>query len=230
MASENSQNHGNYITVKLGKIVMEALVDSGAIVSLINLSLARRLKLKIKPITDTNRLPLFSANGSRMSVVGITDICFYVEGLLITQTVRVCSNLGHSVILGVDFCKSNSVILNYKLGILSLNNDLVRVPLHPKNDYLNCITALRKVCIPAYAEMLMPVRNPTRYNDQIALIEPLPTVQFHNFAVAKALVACQKNRTVCRIVNCKPYAFTIRKGTRLARLENVNSIASIDES
>jgi len=64
----------------------------------------------------------------------------------------VCSNVQNPILLGLDFLKSNSVILNYKLGILSLNNDLARIPLHSKTEHLDCVTVSRSACISAFAE------------------------------------------------------------------------------
>jgi len=94
-----------------------------------------------------------------MTVEGTTDIRLYLAGLVIMQRVRVCPNVQHRILLGLDFLKSNSVILNYNLGILSLNNDLVRIPLHSKTEHLDCVTVVRSVCIPAFTEAIMGILN-----------------------------------------------------------------------
>ena len=46
--------------------------------------------------------------------------------------------------------------------------------------------------------------------------------------MAKSLVACQNNNTICRVWNSKPYALSLRKGTKLAKIENINTIASTE--
>ena len=51
----------------------------------------------------------------------------------------------------------------------------------------------------------------------------------HNTAVAKSLVACRDNNTVCRIWNCKPFALTLRKEMKLAKIENINTIQPIQK-
>jgi len=132
-------------------------------------------------------------------------------------------------LLGLDFLKSNAAILNYKLGILSLNNDLVRIALRSKRENLECVTIARNVCLPAFAEAIIAVKCPVRFNNNAALIEPLPLSQFRNIAVAKSLVACQNNNTICRVWNSKPYALSLRKGMKLPKIENINTIASIEK-
>jgi len=121
---------GNYITLKSGRNSIEALVDSGTIVSIINEKMAHDLKLTIERPSYREKIAIFSANGTKMAVVRIADMRLYFASLVILPKVRVCSNLQHSILLGLDISKANSVILDYKSGILTSNNDLVRIPLH----------------------------------------------------------------------------------------------------
>jgi len=101
---------------------------------------------------------------------------------------------------------------------------LVRVLLHSKSHDL---TSVRTTCIPAFTEAWIQVISAPQFNDTTVLIEPLTSVQFDRCVVAKALVNCCNNRTVCGILNCKPYPITLRKGMMLARVERINTIASI---
>ena len=190
MSSKMYTTDGNYITVKFGRRTLNILIYSGSVVSLISKKVAHDLKLTITPPINDHQLHLFSANGTRMVIEGTADIRFYLSELIITQRVNVCSNEQHSILLGLDLLKSNAAILNYKLGILSLNNDLVRIPLHSKRENLDCVTIARNVCLPAFAEAIIAAKCPVRFNNSTASIEPLPLSQFCNIAVAKSLVAC----------------------------------------
>jgi len=225
----NNKGLGNYITVKCGKQNIDALVDSGAVVSIISLGLARSLNLQIKPITKQTYIPLVSANGSQMNIIGITEFYFLLEGIIIHQTVRVCANLRQPFIIGSDLLYERGAVIDLNQGLFSIQDDLVTVPLHTKNDLLNCVTTTKKIAIPPFAEMLIPVKSPAWFNGCSALLEPLPKVQFSYFAAAKALVRCENNRTVCRIWNCKPYVTTIRKGVKVAKLENFSNISAVLE-
>jgi len=204
-------------------------VDTGAITSLINEKTARDLKLELTPLKHNESPALFSASGSKIVITGTAQIRIYLSGLVIFQTVKVSPNIQHPLLLGVDFLSANSAVINYKLGILSLKDDLVTVPLHSKSDAQNCVTAIKTVCIPAYSEAIIAVYSPSHFNNKTVLLETLPAVQFNKFAVAKALVRCNNNKTVCRVLNFNPYVLTLRRGTKLAKIENLDAISSINK-
>jgi len=48
-------------------------------------------------------------------------------------------------------------------------------------------------------------------------------------AVAKALVSCKNNETVCRLLNYNNHAVTLEKRTSLAKIETLDKIALINE-
>jgi len=55
---------GSYISVKITGAYIDALIDTGASESLMNENTAKILKLKIKPLINTAKYDLVSANGS----------------------------------------------------------------------------------------------------------------------------------------------------------------------
>jgi len=141
-------------------------------------------------------------------IIGTAEVRLFFSGLIIRQTVRVSSNLQHKFLLGTDFLSTNSAVLNYRLGLMSLHDDLVRVPLHTKTDSLNYISVTRTTCIPAYTEAILPVKSPVKFNNETVLLETLPQVQFDRLGVAKALVTCRNGN--CRILNFNPHVVTLK--------------------
>ena len=87
------QSDGNYVTVKLGRISIDALVDTGAAHSLLSESVARILKLKIQPLQEHDYSDLTAANGSKVELIGTADLKLYIKGLIIYQTVRIAKQL-----------------------------------------------------------------------------------------------------------------------------------------
>ena len=78
-------------------------------------------------------------------------------------------------------------------------------------------------------EALLPVISPPAYNNQSVLLEKLPNMPLTKVAVAKALVFCENNRTVCKTLNFSPHVVTLRKGLKLAIIENMDTIASMQK-
>jgi len=120
--------------------------------------------------------------------------------LIISQPVQVSPNIQHSILLGLDFLQSNSVILNYKLEILSLKDHLVRVPLHSKLHDLNCVTSAQQRVFQLLRRH--GFRSPVlrSLNDTTVLIEPLSTVQFDNIIQynTNVLIKVTLSRKRCR--------------------------------
>jgi len=172
---------------------------------------------------------LLQVDGAQVPVNGITDLKMYLEGLIITHKMRV-SNLGdHDIILGLDFLKENGAVIAYSENILTLRDDLVMIPLYSNTKHISCISAAKNMRIPPFAEALIPVISPTAFNNQSVLLEPLSSKQFRNFAVAKAIVNCANNASVCRILNTKPYVLKLKCGVKLAKIESFNTISEITE-
>jgi len=119
----------NFITVKIGMKVVRALVDTGSVSTLVSKELVDRLRLKVLPLNMENSF-LVSANGTALEVIGKAEILINISGLQIPITARVVRHVSHQLILGADFMRQNQVIIDYKTGILSAGDDLVRAPLH----------------------------------------------------------------------------------------------------
>ena len=135
-------------------------------------------------------------------------------------------NISHDLILGADFLRQTSATIDYKLGVVTIGDDLVSVPLQSYKVQECCIVTIEPVCVPAHSEALITVRCPTRFNGKTVMIEPISTFQFRMFAVARSFSRCGDGKTVCRILNYNPNALVLRKGIRVATIEQAHNIVS----
>ena len=124
------------------------------------------------------------------------------------------------------FLPQNAVIIDYSLGNVNICDDLVTVPLQNQKNRLNCVRTTQAVCIPAYSEAIVPVSCPVYYDNKIALLEPITTFQFRNFATARSLSSCKKGLTVCRILNYNSNTLVLRKHAKVASIQKPASIVS----
>ena len=110
---------------------------------------------------------------------------------------------------------ANKSVFNYKLGVMTLQDDVVRVSHHAHFESLSCVTVESTLFIPAYHEALTSVNTPKRYNNItiLVLVETLPGMQFNKLAVTKAFVRCQNSSAVCRILNFNPRVTTLKTRT-----------------
>ena len=73
---------GNYISLKIARAVIDALVDTGASQSLMSESVAKILQLDIIPIIDKAKYDLLSANESEIKIIGQAKVEIYLKGFV----------------------------------------------------------------------------------------------------------------------------------------------------
>ena len=91
-----------------------------------------------------------------MAVTANVDISLYFSGLSIPHTAKVVKRLEHDLILGADFLSQNHVIIDYKENMVSIADDLVRVPLQSLQNKEDYVTTISSTCIPAFSEATIP--------------------------------------------------------------------------
>jgi len=161
-----------------------------------------------------------------MPVTANVDISLYFSGLSIPHTAKVVKRLEHDLILGADFLSQNHVIIDYKENMVSIADDLVRVPLQSLQNKEDYVTTISSTCIPAFSEATIPVDLQQQYNNKTVLLEPSKHFQFRQFATARSLSNCQNGKTVCTVLNYNPQTLVLKKGIKIATLENIDTLQS----
>jgi len=113
------------------------------------------------------------------------------------------------------------------LGILSLKDDLIQIPMFSPSD--NSVTLPKTICIPALSEITLMVNSPPKFNNKYVLLENFPRLNPLRVVVAKALSTCKNNKTVCRLLNYTNHVVTLKKGLKLAKVEEWGTIGAIQE-
>jgi len=191
---------------------------------MIKTAIARKLNLLIKPIPSGNASNLFAAEGSLLTIDGVVDIVFNVNGLLIPHTVYVVNNIAETLILGSDFLSENQLVIDYANKVVSLCSDLVRAPLSVLSERQNTSRLSKTVCIPPGSEQIANIICSPRFSNCDVLVEAIPASQFSNdFAVARSICRTDEQaHTVARILNCLPHTLVLSKGTKIAYVNNIN--------
>jgi len=118
--------------VRIDRTRAEALVDTGAVCSMIAETFARQLRLQIEPV-EGPRHNLVSANGSRMEIAGSAEMELYIDGAIVEHTVVVARNLTPKLVLGMNFLRSFQANLNFASNppVLTLFDDWITIPMRP---------------------------------------------------------------------------------------------------
>jgi len=217
----------NYISLRIGNVLVEILIDSGSSRSLISEATARALNLQIRPLNRFSKPLMYTANGSKLRIIGTAVLDFGLKGFQMHQIVHVATELKPQILFGGDFLSENEAIINYKLGILSLKDDLIQITMFSPNN--NSVTLPKTICIPALSEITLTVNSPPKFNNKSVLLENLPRLNPLKVVVAKALTTCKNNKTVCRLLNYSNHVVTLKKGIKLAKIDDWDTIGAIQE-
>ena len=66
-------------------------------------------------------------------------------------------------LLGADFLRKNSAIIDYSNNTVTFHDGLITIFLQCFNSIKNCACIHRTVCIPAFSEIIVPVCLPKNY-------------------------------------------------------------------
>ena len=102
---------GTTFQTKLGDVICNALVDTGASRSCISESFYR--KLNLPPFKALCRTNVRSATGSNLVPLGIVTCSFILGTENISTEVIVCKHLVRPLILGEDFFRRNQIGIYY---------------------------------------------------------------------------------------------------------------------
>jgi len=222
--SPKVQPDGSYITVRIGKYVIDALVDSGAMTTLISERAAKFLKLQIESISSSASASLVSATGTSLELIGYTTAELYFKCLQLEHRIGVVKQLTPAFLLGTDFLVANVANLDYtvKPPVLRLFDNLIEMPMSTRCDETNSVTVAQTICIPAYNEAYLPVNSPPEFNHKDIQLKRLSRVTC--VSVANALTSCKNNKTICRVLNHNPYVVTLKKGMKIAKIVGLDKI------
>ena len=203
---------------------LQCLVDTGSCHSLISNRLAYNLGLKMEPAHKATQL--IAASGKPLEILGQTTITFHFKGLAVTHSFLVIKDLFPSLIAGSDFLRKNHAVINYKENSVSFYDDLVVLSLQSYHNNNNCACILKTVCIPAFSEILAPVRLPKTYKAKEAILEPLKN-NLSQVLVGGTLTAVKNGIGLIRMLNVQPQTATIKKNLLVASVLYPEQVASI---
>lgn len=171
---------------------LEALVDSGSSVSIVDPELVKSLQKDFEPFYGV----LSSASNTRIISFGQIKLNFLIGGLVFCHNL-VLARTGHKLLLGTDFLLKHGMNLDFKNQKLLLNEKEIPVSIKASNG----IASVRVSSTTNFAQRTTPInKNPQVFPQNKSDPNMLPKATEKYFRVAKNQ-SLQKGRNViwCRI-------------------------------
>jgi len=112
MSTKRKKPDENYISLRIRNALVEILIDSGSSRSLIGATTARALKLQIRLLDKFTNRSMFTANGSKLRIIGTAALHFDLKGFQMHQIAYVASELKPQILFGGNFLFENEAIIN----------------------------------------------------------------------------------------------------------------------
>ena len=207
--------HKNQLQVAIGSVKVWALVDSGANISVISSELAARVRSH--SLCLGSEAPDFKkikgVGGEIHEVTEKLTFEFRINSLLLQHSFHVI-NGHHNVILGIDFLKENSAVVDFGLGQLAIKGLTVQLG-HPA--IRSCLAkTVSTVHIPARYEGDIPVKCTKSYCNTTLLFKTTLQSQFGNITVSPTLVNISGSQTMCHVINNSDEKVTLPAQFKLA--------------
>ena len=126
------------MVVRIRNRTLQCLLDTGAVSSVISLSLVRQLRLKIQPPASQDYL--IAASGEHLKIIGNVDINLQIRGLTIPHIFTVIEGLYPNLLVGTDFLTANQAVINCHNHTVTFNDGLIVMPLQNFQNCYNCAT------------------------------------------------------------------------------------------
>ena len=114
------KEHGLYVKALIGGMETSLLIDTGATISLLSRvlfeALLKEKSYELKGVCE----PIFSANGTRIDVIGQTEVCMAIDESKLQHSL-VIADIRVDGILGMDFLKKHNCVINLQKGTLSVS-------------------------------------------------------------------------------------------------------------
>lgn len=210
----------NLVTFSIGQTKTQFLVDTGADISVCNLSWVKSV-LKQNKITleQSNIRSITGVCQNSHKCLGTITLNLTHENHIIPHKFYVFDRLHYDAILGLSFFDENQCQINFETHTLSFPHLNATLPISTTINCLGHCFSSQKVRIPARSEAILPV--------YVNLINPKVThtafleshsslTKLYPILGAKAVVNIINGHCSYRVMNPTSKDITIRQGTKLA--------------
>ena len=171
MSSKNSKQkeYDSALSINIGKLAVQALVDTGAEISCISVHLANKVPVRYQTKVNPTYTTVRGVGGETHEVLDCIVLKFKAGNKEFQHRFHVLQG-HHALILGMDFMRAHGVVVNFQEGTLTLDSD-TSLPLGPLSNKASLVKTTKPECIPPFSIMTVPVKLARRY-DEPFLIEP----------------------------------------------------------
>ena len=226
------KNESPYITAKIGKHKLSALIDTGATHSLISKAAARKVNALYIPLTNKRVMKTAATDKLTMSYCTQLDLSFGKK--TISTQFFILDNLGgDDLVLGADFLSHHSEYVSVKNALISI--DGLKLPLRRADSSMKVskLAVCKRCTVQPHQEVLLTLEEQLASKQsgvqQLALIQQSAQRCPEGIVVANAVVLPQANQVLAQVTNTTDKPIVLNRGLKVATLEAIDEVQDIEE-
>jgi hypothetical protein len=141
-----STKSANCVRIQIEGQQVNALLDSGADVSVIRTDMFHKIKRSLSLELNKSSEVLRNASGKHLKLLGETEVKFQIGSQILSQKCHVTPDIRVPLLLGTDFMKHNDVTIWISRGQVTINGEIL--PLRHYDKLSNLVRLVESTTIP----------------------------------------------------------------------------------
>ena len=218
-----------YITARIGSVLVDMLIDTGAYTSLLNRTVFERLCCGEQSLRKTDT-KLYTASGKLLNISGEVDVKLKIGNCEYPRTLVVADMGEMEGVLGLDFLEHTKAVFDISAGCLILPT--CKLQLHREDsDEIVSVCVREDSCLPPFSELIISGYLSSNEVDVCQLtgswvVESTSCPDESGLVVARSVVSV--GEVPVRIMNMNGEPVVLKKGTRVASAEAADEICSAE--
>lgn len=214
------------VTVHVGNVKTNALVDTGADVSCVHSKLLAKLEMSNVEVRSSNIMQITGVGGECHNVKGEITLPLTFGDVTITNTFLIFDNLHHALILGRDFLVENKVEIDFSSETMTIPGNKPLVCTLHRN--LGLVRPLESVVIEPDSSVRLNVSVSRQVSGNSVLLEPTSALANRQLLGARCLVKVHKGCAVMEIMNPTKNKRFLSSQLVIATVSNVHQESIVD--
>lgn len=218
----------NKIQIKLSNFHINALVDTGANISVVCNKFLRKL-FKNPHIYKSNRSAVTGVCNTSHAILGQTDLEVDVNGLKMPHTFHILENLPHAIILGQDFLEQNNAVIDLTHKYVSFHNETTIASIstpdiqHDNQKHVSLARTESDIMLPPLSESTLSLLVSNIPHGSQVFLEPVNLLTNKNLVGSKCIATCLNNTLPYRILNPLNKSVPLKANSVVSKVFNIDN-------
>ncbi|KAK3100349.1 hypothetical protein FSP39_018534 [Pinctada imbricata] len=223
--------NNNKVHIQIHNTTTQALVDTGASISVISLT-ALNKAVKHPKIQSSKLISVSGVCATIHRVCGQITLPINIDGYTFSHTFQILDIVNTGVILGADFLRENNAIIDLQNHQLIFNDikHVTALYLDEREQVVGLVKTITANNIPPNSEFNIQIKVTRTSENSLVLLEPSSFLAEHQLIGGRCLTRIKDGSTYYRILNPTNSTINIKKNKLIAKAYPVdeNCIYTLD--